>query len=85
MFITKKHLSRRAVLRSAGISLALPFLDSMVPAQTPLNKTAANPPSRLACIEIVHGDSGSTLDGSNRHLWAPEKVGRDFEITPHPT
>ena len=36
MFITKKHLSRRTVLRGMGVSLALPFLDSMVPAQTPI-------------------------------------------------
>ena len=36
MYITKKHLSRRTVLRGMGVSLALPFLDSMVPAQTPL-------------------------------------------------
>src|ERR1700733_789867 len=82
MFITKKHISRRTILRGAGVSLALPLLESMVPAQTPLSKTAASPPSRLTCIEIVHGDAGSTLDGSNRHLWSPEKVGRNFEITP---
>ncbi len=82
MYITKKHLSRRTVLRGMGVSLALPLLDSMVPAQTPLKNTAANSPSRLACIEIVHGDAGSTLDGSNRHLFAPEKIGRDFKITP---
>ena len=55
MYITKKHLSRRTVLRGMGVSLALPFLDSMVPAQTPLSQTAANPKPRLACIEIVHG------------------------------
>src|ERR1700722_6897037 len=82
MYITKKHLSRRTVLRGLGVSIALPLLDSMLPAQTPLKNTAANSPSRLACIEIVHGDSGSTLDGSNRHLFAPEKIGRDFKITP---
>jgi hypothetical protein len=82
MYITKRHLSRRTVLRGMGVSLALPLLDSMVPAQTPLKNTAANAPSRLACIEIVHGDAGSTLDGSNRHLFAPEKIGRDFKITP---
>jgi len=40
MFITKKHISRRLVLRGMGVSLALPFLDSMAPAQTPLRKTA---------------------------------------------
>ena len=41
MFISKKHLSRRAVLRGMGVSVALPLLDSMVPAQTPIAKTAA--------------------------------------------
>jgi hypothetical protein len=55
MFITKKHLSRRAVLRGAGISLALPLLDSMVPAQTPLRKTAAASKTRFCGIEMVHG------------------------------
>ena len=43
MFITKKHLSRRTFLRGAGVTLALPFLESMVPAQTPLAQTAALP------------------------------------------
>ncbi len=78
MYITKKHLSRRTVLRGMGVSLALPFLDSMVPAQTPLSSTAANPKTRLACIEIVHGAAGSTVDGSNKHYWSPEKEGRRF-------
>ena len=41
MFITKKHLSRRTFLRGMGVTLALPLLDSMIPAHTPLAKTAA--------------------------------------------
>ena len=41
MFISKKHISRRTMLRGAGVTLALPLLDSMVPAQTPLRNTAA--------------------------------------------
>jgi hypothetical protein len=81
MFITRKHLSRRTILRGVGASLALPLLDSMVPAQTPLAKTAAAPRSRLCCIEMVHGSAGSTVDGSNKHYWSPEKEGRDFEFT----
>ncbi|HEX4593876.1 MAG TPA: DUF1552 domain-containing protein [Bryobacteraceae bacterium] len=81
MFVTKKHLSRRTILRGVGASLALPLLDSMVPAQTPLAKTAAAPRSRLCCIEMVHGSAGSTVDGSNKHFWSPEKDGRDFEFT----
>ena len=70
MFITKKHLSRRAVLRGLGSAVALPLLDSMVPAQTPLRNTAAAPRTRLACIEMVHGAAGSTQDGSSKHYWS---------------
>ena len=79
MFITKKHLSRRAVLRGMGASLALPLLDSMVPAQTPVHQTAAVGRTRLSCIEMVHGAAGSTGEGSDKHYWAPSKEGRDFE------
>jgi hypothetical protein len=53
----------------------------MVPAQTPLAKTAASPRPRLCCIEMVHGSAGSTVDGSNKHYWSPEKEGSDFEFT----
>ncbi len=81
MFITKKHLSRRTVLRGMGATLALPLLDSMVPAQTPVAKTAANPKSRLACIEMVHGAAGSTGEGSEKHYWSPAKEGSDFEMS----
>ncbi len=48
MFISKKHLSRRTVLQGAGVAVALPFLESMVPAQTPLAKTAAKPTAKAA-------------------------------------
>jgi hypothetical protein len=81
MFITKKHLSRRTVLRGMGVSLALPLLDSMVPAQTPASKTAAAPKTRLACIEMVHGAAGSTADGTEKHYWSPENEGRDFKFS----
>src|ERR1051325_9703236 len=81
MFITKKHLSRRTVLRGMGVTVALPLLDSMVPAQTPVSKTAASPKTRLACIEMVHGAAGSTGEGSEKHYWSPEKEGRDFAFS----
>ena len=81
MFITKQHLSRRTVLRGMGAAVALPLLDAMLPAQTPLHKTAAVPRSRLACIEMVHGAAGSTVEGSNKHYWSPENTGSDFEFT----
>ena len=41
MFVTKKALSRREALRGMGAMVALPFLDAMVPALTPLARTAA--------------------------------------------
>ena len=55
MFITKKYISRRTVLRGTGVALALPLLDSMVPAQTPLSRTAAVPKTRFVGIFVPHG------------------------------
>src|SRR5690606_39800274 len=63
MFITKKHLSRRTLLRGAGAAVALPLLDSMIPAHTALAQTAAQPQPRLGCLYIPHG---ATMD-----LWTP--------------
>ncbi len=80
MFITKKKISRRTVLRGLGSMVALPFLEAMVPAQTPLRNTAANPKSRFAAIEVVHGCAGSTPHGNEIGLWRPLTEGSDFEF-----
>jgi hypothetical protein len=80
MFITKKHISRRTVLQGMGAAISLPFLEAMVPAQTPQRNTAAAPKSRLACIEVVHGSAGSTEWGTNEGLLIPKKEGRDFDF-----
>src|SRR6185369_11894987 len=82
MFITKKHISRRTMLRGMSAAVALPFLESMVPAQTALRKTAAAPKSRFTAIEMVHGGAGSTKYGTQKNLWSPAAEGREFEITP---
>jgi len=55
MYLTKKHLPRRAFLRGAGVTLALPFLDSMVPALSALAQSSANPKTRLVTIFAPHG------------------------------
>lgn len=81
MFITKTHLSRRTVLRGLGVSLSLPFLDSMVPAQTRFQKTAAAPKPRFVAIEMVHGAAGSTATGRAKHYWSPAEEGKDFAFT----
>ena len=71
-FITKKHLPRRTFLRGVGVSVALPLLDSMLPAQTALSKTAAAAKPRLGCIYVPHG--------ATMYKWTPEKDGTDFEL-----
>lgn len=82
MFITKKHISRRTVLRGIGTSLALPFLESMVPAMTLPVKGAVSPNSRFVAIEMVHGAAGSTALGRANNYWSPAREGPDFDITP---
>jgi hypothetical protein len=72
-FIFKKHLSRRTFLRGAGVTVALPLLDAMLPAQTPLAKTAATPKSRFCGIYVPHG---ATMD-----KWTPAQEGAGFEFT----
>jgi Protein of unknown function (DUF1552) len=72
MFLSKKQLSRRTVLRGMGVSLGLPFLDAMAP---------ASPPTRLACIEMVHGAAGSTDEGASKHYWSPKNEGTGFQFS----
>ncbi len=55
MFLSKKHLPRRTFLKGIGVTVALPLLDSMVPAQTPLAKTAAKPTLRAGFVYVPHG------------------------------
>ena len=82
-FITGKHIPRRTFLRGMGASAALPFLDAMVPAGL-RGSTAGGPaaPTRLVCIEEVHGLAGCNEWGAAQHLFAPATAGKDFEILP---
>src|SRR4029453_8595626 len=73
MFLTKKHIPRRTFLRGAGVTLALPFLESMVPALTPLRLTAASPAKRFVGIWHPHGASPG--------YWSPLQEGKDFEFS----
>jgi hypothetical protein len=74
MFITKKHLSRRTVLRGMGVTMALPLLESMIPASTMLAQTAARPAARLGFVYVPHGAIMSQ--------WTPATEGAGFEFTP---
>jgi hypothetical protein len=79
-FITGKHMPRRTFLRGMGATVALPFLDAMTPAGRV--KAAAADPTRLVCIEEVHGLAGCTTFGSSKLLYAPETTGREFTLVP---
>ncbi len=80
--ITKRHLSRRTVLKSMGATVALPFLDAMVPAATPLVDTAAKGKIRFVAVEMVHGAAGSSAFGAERNLWSPAAAGTGFDLSP---
>jgi hypothetical protein len=83
MFITKKHIPRRAVLKAAGVSLALPFLDAMVPASTALAQTAAVPKLRTGFFYIPHGAiMGNTSHGPSLDKWTPSGSGATFKLSP---
>ncbi|MCA9737877.1 MAG: DUF1552 domain-containing protein, partial [Gemmatimonadetes bacterium] len=80
-FITGKHMHRRTFIRGVGASVALPFLDAMSPAgRLRAWNRAAAAPTRLVCIEEVHGLAGCNDFGASRFLYAPATTGRDFEI-----
>ncbi len=84
-FITGKHVARRTMLRGLGATVALPFLDAMVPARGLLTGTAAAASldrPRLVCIEMVHGAAGASPWGAEQHLWSPVAAGRDFDLGP---
>jgi hypothetical protein len=68
MFITKKHLSRRTLLRGAGVALGLPLLDAMLPAATALAQTAAAGPRRFFGGFIPHGAAPGAY-------WVPDTPG----------
>ena len=70
-FITKKHLPRRTFLRGVGVAVGLPWLESMLPAQTLTAKTA---PTRFGFIYVPHGAA--------MHMWTPKAEGPQFEFSP---
>jgi hypothetical protein len=72
MFLFRKNLSRRAVLKGAGATIALPLLDAMIPAGTALAQTVAASSPRLGFVYFPHG--------ALQDQWTPTQTGRDFEF-----
>src|SRR5215510_11337403 len=74
MIIAKRAIPRRTVLRGLGSMVALPLLDSMVPALSALQRTAAKPINRFGVIYVPNG-----MIMKN---YLPLTEGRGFELTP---
>src|SRR5207237_9077281 len=75
MYISKKHVSRRMVLKGIGASIALPLLDAMSPAATAWAQTAAGKtPPRFAFVGFPHG---AIMD-----RWSPKETGTDYTMSP---
>jgi hypothetical protein len=72
--IFKKSLPRRTFLRGAGAAIALPFLESMMPAMTPLAQTSAKSPLRFGGVYLPNG---CVMD-----YWMPKTTDGTLEITP---
>ena len=72
MFITRKAIPRRAMLRGLGASMALPLLDAMVPSLTALQNTAARPVPRFGVMYVPNG--------MVMNQWTPTAEGAGFEL-----
>lgn len=80
-FLTKKHLSRRTLLRGGAVALGLPFLDAMVPAGTALAQTAAQPKTRAGFFYLPHGAiMGNTPYGAEYDAWTSTGTGDSFQL-----
>ena len=81
MFLTKRHLSRRTLLKGAGISLALPLLDAMIPAGTALAQTSAARKLRVGFFYLPHGAiMGNTSHGPQMDRWTPSGSDSNFRL-----
>jgi hypothetical protein len=82
MFITKKHIPRRKVLKAAGVTLGLPFLEAMIPAGTAFGQTAAAPKVRTGFFYLPHGAiMSNTSFGASMDNWTPSGSGADFKLS----
>src|SRR5206468_11948479 len=84
--LTDKPLPRRTFVRGMGATVALPFLDAMLPASSfGLRRTSAAAgadATRLVAIEMVHGAAGCNEIGSKLNLWSPAETGKAFDLAP---
>src|SRR5262245_14711763 len=87
MMIARRCLSRRTVLRGAGVAITLPLLDAMVPALGAARTAAAKPIRRIGFIYVPNGTAQNDIQNGVRmasgvNYWRPAGAGTDFELSP---
>ncbi|HEX5282331.1 MAG TPA: DUF1552 domain-containing protein [Micropepsaceae bacterium] len=82
MYLTRKYLSRRTLLKGAGVAVGLPLLDAMIPAGTALAQTAAAAKLRAGFFYMPHGAvMWNTKHGKAMDRWTPSGAGADFKLS----
>lgn len=81
-FLTGKPIPRRTFVRGMGATVALPFLDAMIPIGRGAGRLAADERTRFVGIEMVHGAAGCNELGAKLNLWSPADTGRSFDLSP---
>jgi Protein of unknown function (DUF1552) len=82
MLITREPLPRRTFLQGMGAVVALPLLDAMLPSRRLLGALSTTDPTRLICIEMVHGAAGCSTFGATQNYWMPAATGSAFDLSP---
>ncbi len=81
-FLAGKPLPRRTFLQSMGATVALPYLDAMIPVGRNASRFGPSDKTRLVAIEMVHGAAGSNELGAKLNFWSPAATGRKFDLSP---
>jgi len=82
-YLTGKSIPRRTFVQGMGVTVAMPFLDAMVPSGLRgLAAMKANDRTRLVAIEMVHGAAGCNELGAKMNLWSPAAAGSKFDLAP---
>jgi len=80
-FLSGKAMPRRQFLQNLSATIALPYLDAMIPTGRG-SRVLANKAPRLVAIEMVHGAAGCNELGSKLNLWSPAAAGKQFDLAP---
>jgi len=80
-FLTGQAMPRRQFLQGLSATIALPYLDAMVPTGRRAFANASKAP-RLVAIEMVHGAAGCNEWGAKMNMWSPAAAGRAYDLSP---